>query len=50
MKCYATLPIDNMYVISQGIYQYLQTNSDVLTTTQYGWHFVDCKKLFIVDR
>jgi hypothetical protein len=45
MKCYATLPIDNMYVISQGIYQYLQTNSDVLTTTQYGWHFVDCKKL-----
>ena len=45
MKCYATLPVDNMQVISQGIYQYLQTHSDVLTSTDYGWHFIDCKKL-----
>jgi hypothetical protein len=45
MKCYATLPVDNMQVISQGIYYYLQTHSDVLTSTDYGWHFIDCKKL-----
>lgn len=45
MKCYATLPVDNMHVISQGIYHYLQTHSDVLTSTDYGWHFIDCKKL-----
>ena len=45
MKCYVTLPVANMHVISQGIYHYLQTHSEVLTSTDYGWHFIDCKKL-----
>ena len=45
MKCYVTLPTDSIHVISQGIHNHLQTHSDVLTTTNYGWHFIDCKKL-----
>jgi len=45
MKCYAILPVDNMHVISQGVYNYLQEHSDLLTSEKYGWHFIDCKKL-----
>ena len=45
MKCYVTLPTDNIHAISQGIHNHLQAHSDVLSTTNYGWHFVDCKAL-----
>ena len=44
MKCYTILPTDNIHIISQGIYNYLQAQ-DLLTTEKYGWNFIDCKKL-----
>jgi len=34
-----------MSIISQGIYKFLQTQTDILISTQYGWHFIDCPTL-----
>ena len=45
MKCYKILECENMIEISQGIYDFLKSNTDVLTVCQPGWHFIDCKKL-----
>ena len=46
MKCYVTLPTDNMLVIARGIYGYLQQNPGILTTTDnHAWRFVNCKEL-----
>ena len=45
MKCYVQLKCENMPVISQGIYKFLQTQTNVLILSQPGWHFVDCSKL-----
>jgi hypothetical protein len=39
------LPWNNVRAISAGIYNFLQTETDLLNTKQFGWHFVDCKKL-----
>lgn len=45
LKYYVELPCENVTAISAGIYKFLQEHTDVLNTTQYGWHFIDCKKL-----
>jgi hypothetical protein len=45
MKYYVELPCDNIKTISAGIYNFLQTKTDVLNTEQFGWYFVDCKQL-----
>jgi len=45
MKCYVELPCNNINIISEQIYQYIKDKTDILNTTQYGWHFVDCKEL-----
>jgi hypothetical protein len=45
MKYYVELPCDNIKLISNGIYNFLQTETKVLETTEFGWHFIDCKKL-----
>ena len=45
MKSYVELPCDNIKSISAGIYDFLQTKTDVLHTNQIGWHFIDCKQL-----
>jgi hypothetical protein len=45
MKYYVELPCDNIKTISNGIYNFLQTETNVLSTTEFGWHFIDCKKL-----
>jgi hypothetical protein len=45
MKYYVELPCDNIKTISNGIYNFLQTETNVLGTTEFGWHFIDCKKL-----
>jgi hypothetical protein len=45
MKCYVELPCDNIEIISNQIYQYLKEKTDILNTTKYGWHFIDCKEL-----
>lgn len=34
-----------MSVISQGIYKFLQTQTNILISNQPGWHFVDCPAL-----
>ena len=45
MKSYVELTCENMSVISQGIYKFLQTQTDILISNQSGWHFVDCLTL-----
>ena len=45
MKYYVELPCNNVGAISAGIYNFLQTKTDVLNTKQFGWHFIDCKQL-----
>lgn len=45
MKCYVELQCDDIEVISKQIYQFLKEKTDILTTTKYGWHFIDCKEL-----
>jgi hypothetical protein len=45
MKSYVELPCNNVKTISAGIYNFLQTKTDVLNIKQFGWQFVDCKKL-----
>jgi hypothetical protein len=45
MKCYVELPCDNVKIISEQIYQYIKEKTDVLNTTTYGWHFIDCTGL-----
>jgi hypothetical protein len=44
-KPFTELSCDNMPAISNEIYRYLETQTDLLTKIEYGWHFVDCKKL-----
>jgi hypothetical protein len=45
MKCYAELPCDNIDLISNQIYQYIKNNTEIMSTTKYGWHFVDLHRL-----
>lgn len=45
MKSYVELSCNNIKTISAGIYNFLQTKTDLLNTTQFGWHFIDCKQL-----
>jgi hypothetical protein len=45
MKPYVELDCDNISKISVGIYKFLKEYTDILHTTNYGWHFIDCKKL-----
>jgi hypothetical protein len=45
MKYYIELPCNNIKTISAGIYNFLQTKTDILNIKQFGWNFVDCKKL-----
>jgi hypothetical protein len=45
MKCYVEFPCEDIKIISSKIYDFLQKHTDVLNTTKFGWHFVDCKSL-----
>jgi len=45
MKYYVELPCDNIKTISAEIYNFLQTETEILGTAKFGWHFIDCKKL-----
>jgi hypothetical protein len=45
MKSYVELPCDNIKTISSEIYQFLQTETNLANTTEYKWHFIDCKHL-----
>lgn len=45
MKCYVELPCDNIESISTQIYQYIKAKTEILNTTNYGWHFIDCHDL-----
>jgi hypothetical protein len=45
MKCYVELPCNNIDLISNQIYQYVENNTSILSTTNYGWHFVKLHEL-----
>jgi hypothetical protein len=45
MKCYVELPCDNVEIISKQIYQFIKEKTNILNTTTYGWHFIDCNRL-----
>jgi hypothetical protein len=45
MKCYAELTCNDVDAISDQIYQYIANNTDILNTTKFGWHFIDCRAL-----
>ena len=45
MKCYAKFPCDDMQTISNGIYNYLETKTQLIGIKEFGWHFVDCNAL-----
>jgi hypothetical protein len=45
MKCYVEFPCEDIKIISSKIYNFLQKYTDILNTTEFGWHFVDCKSL-----
>jgi hypothetical protein len=44
-QCYVILPCENIKEISSSIYNFLETQTDILHTTQFGWHFVDLQAL-----
>ena len=43
MKYYVEFPCDNIEIISAKIYDFLQTKTDIMSTCEVGWHFIDCK-------
>jgi hypothetical protein len=45
MKCYAELPCENIETISKEIYDFLSTQTELITNFKIGWNFIDCKKL-----
>lgn len=47
MKCYQQIHCKNMEEISQGIYGFLQMQTDIVTDCQPGWHFVKTEKLLL---
>lgn len=45
MKCFFELACDNVESISQQIDDFIKAKTNILNTTKYGWHFIDCKEL-----
>lgn len=45
-KPFVVFPCENINEISEGIFKYLLTKTDLLSTTDYGWHFIDKQELF----
>ena len=45
MRCYTEVPCENMQTISNGIYNYLETKTELLDTKEFGWHFINCTEL-----
>ena len=44
-KPYVELPCDEINVLSDGIYKFIELNTDILNTDRFGWHFIDCSAL-----
>lgn len=44
-KTFVELECNNIDKISDGIFKYLLTKTDVLKTKEYGWHFINKKEL-----
>jgi hypothetical protein len=44
-KPYVILECNNLEIISNKIYNFLQTETELTTNGAIGWQFVDCKKL-----
>jgi hypothetical protein len=45
MKYYVELPCENIKEISNEIFSFLKNETELLYTTKFGWHFIDCKIL-----
>lgn len=45
MKCYAEFPCNDMQAMSDGIYDYLETKTQLIGIKEFGWHFIDCNAL-----
>ncbi len=45
MKCYFELDCDNVDVIADEIYCYLEEQTDLLIDTPIGWNFIDIRQL-----
>lgn len=45
-KPFVIFPCENTKTISEGIFRYLLTKTNLLSTTNYGWHFIDKRELF----
>ena len=45
-KPFVVFPCENIDEISEGLFKYLLTKTDLLSTTDYGWHFIDKQELF----
>jgi hypothetical protein len=45
LKSFKELECDNIDIISDGIFKYLLTRTELLSTKNYGWHFIDTKEV-----
>ena len=45
MKCYVELPCNDVDIIADKIYTFLEKYTHLLTNSNFGWNFVDCKQL-----
>jgi len=45
LRPFKELECDNIDIISDGIFKYLLTKTELLSTKEYGWHFIDTKEL-----
>ena len=45
LKYFVELPCDNVSDISNEIYTFLQTKTDLIDSNKFGWNFIDCKQL-----
>jgi len=45
MKCYSEFLCADVKIISKKIYNFLETQTDLITSCDPGWHFIDCKSV-----
>lgn len=45
MKCYSEFPCADVDIIAKKIYNFLETQTDLITVCHPGWHFIDCKSV-----
>jgi len=43
VKYFSAVECSNTAIIADKIYDFLRTQTDLLDTKDFGWHFIDCK-------